>query len=169
MLREIGIIADHDAPAAQILGVKLLSVDRQDEECPGTRRHRAGPECRQSRYRLAFGTDLDVDVAALEHATKVGVVRCPRAQTLDRRRPVAEGLEKRERKLAGLEGLSDQLGNRFLDLDGVHGSLQIAARIRNRNEKSHCRALLRAWRRVDRRPVVPPFTNPAAPNGNDAP
>ena len=110
--------------------------------------------------------------AALEDSAKVGAVRCARAQALDRRRLVAECLEKRERKVPGLEGPCGQRGNRFLDLDSVHGSLQVAARIRNRHAKSHLRAFLKpgegAQRCGDRRQAVSPFTNSARPLGNDA-
>ena len=56
----------------------------------------------------------------------------------DRRRPVSEGLEKRERKLRDREWSFGQRGNRFLDLNSVHQSIQI----RGEDTKSERKILL---------------------------
>ena len=45
------------------------------------------------------GADRDVDVVGLENAAQVGLVRCARAQPLDRRFLVAEGFQEGEREL----------------------------------------------------------------------
>ena len=63
--------------------------------------------------------DGDVDVVGLKNAAKVGLVRCARAQPLDRRLLVAEGLKEGKRKLLGVERLLGKRGNRFFNLNGV--------------------------------------------------
>lgn len=63
----------------------------------------------------------NVDVAGLEHAAEVGLVRRPRAQALDGRRLVAEGFEEGTGKLGGVKGLLREVGDGLLDFDGVHG------------------------------------------------
>ena len=61
----------------------------------------------------------DVDVVRLKDAAQVGLVRCARAQPLDRRLLVAEGLKEGERKLLSVKRLLRQRGNGFFDLNGV--------------------------------------------------
>ncbi len=64
-----------------------------------------------------------MDVVGLKDAAQVGLVRCARAQPLDGRLLVAEGFEEGERKLLSIKGLLSQRGNRFFDLNGVHGEI----------------------------------------------
>ncbi len=122
MIGEAPVVADDNVARGQILGVELDSIGREDEPCPGAARCRTGLQCRQGGDDLSFGTDLDVDVGALEHPAEIGAVRHACAQAPDRRRLVAERPKQCKRKLFRLEGSFGERGNRFLDLDGVHRS-----------------------------------------------
>jgi predicted XRE-type DNA-binding protein len=61
-----------------------------------------------------------VDVAGLENAAEVGLVRRPGAQALDRRLLVAEGFKEGVGELCGVKGLLRKVGDGLFDLNGVH-------------------------------------------------
>jgi hypothetical protein len=73
--------------------------------------------CRGTRSRL---TDPDVDVARLQDAPKIGLVRCACAQSFNRRFLVPERLKKEIWKLGGVERLLGEHRDGFLDLNGIH-------------------------------------------------
>src|SRR5690606_19859564 len=94
-----------DGPAAgQVFGLEVRAVRGEDELRLGLGRRRAGLEGGQRLRHPPCVAGQDVDVAGLENATEVRLVRCPRAQAFDGRRLVAEGFEERVRKLGGVEG-----------------------------------------------------------------
>src|SRR3954452_2338516 len=63
-----------------------------------------------------------MDVVGLKDAAQVGFVRLALAQALEGRFLVAEGLQKSERKLLGIERLLGEGGYGFFDLNGVHAA-----------------------------------------------
>jgi hypothetical protein len=60
-----------------------------------------------------------VDVAGLENAAQVGLVRRPGAQALDGRGLVAEGFQEDVGERCGVKGLLRKVGNSLLNLYGV--------------------------------------------------
>ena len=89
---EIGIVTNNDFATIEVFGMKLLAIRgkyifRFRTACGVVVLERC-----QGFYYFAFGANLDMDVVALEYPAKIGVVRCARAQTFDRRVFIAEGL-----------------------------------------------------------------------------
>lgn len=75
--------------------------------------------------QLLFGhlsgrADLEVYVAALEHAADVGLIRAVALQQLEGGRLVAESLQERVRETLCVERLLCKEGNGFFDFNGIH-------------------------------------------------
>jgi hypothetical protein len=60
-----------------------------------------------------------MDIVGLENPAKIRLVRRARAQPLDRRFLVTEGLKKGVREIHGIKRLFRQLRNSFFDFNGV--------------------------------------------------
>lgn len=119
MVREVWIGAGYGFAACQILGFEIDAVGRQNEfgprlGCRGTVLQR--PESLRDAALVAGG---DVDIASLENATEVGLVRRPGAQPLDRRLLVAEGFQKGIREVRSIKWLFYELRNGLFDFDSV--------------------------------------------------
>ena len=122
VIREVLVGAGDRLAARKVLGLEGFPVRREDEFGLGARGRRAGLQRGQSLRDLAWGSDGDVDVVGLEDAAKVGFVGLARAQALERRFLVAEGLQEGERELRRVERLLGQGRYCFFDLDSVHFS-----------------------------------------------
>lgn len=61
-----------------------------------------------------------MDIAGLENTAQVGLVRRPRAKTLDRRRLVAEGFKEGIGELCGVKGLLREVGDGLFDFYCIH-------------------------------------------------
>ena len=105
MVREVGIGTGNRLATRQILGLEPFPIRRQDELCLGPGRRRTGLQRGEGLRDLAGGGHSDMDFVALKDSTEIRVVRVTRAQALEGRFLVAEGLQERERKLGGIERL----------------------------------------------------------------
>jgi hypothetical protein len=89
----------------------------------------------------------DVDVAGLENAAEVGLVRRPRAQALDGRLLVAKGFKEGIGELCGVKGLLRKVGDGLFDLYGVqHDPPLFAPRLLPQHAERLARPLLRGPR-----------------------
>ncbi len=120
MVREVLIGAGDGLAARQVLGLEVRSVGRQNELRLRLGGRRAGLQRGKRLRDLARRADGDVDVVGLKDAAQVGLVRCARAQPLDRRLLVAEGFKEGERKLCRVERLLSESRDGLFDLNGVH-------------------------------------------------
>src|SRR6266851_10314034 len=68
---------------------------------------------------MSHTASSDVNVVGLKNTTKVGLVRGPGAQPLDRRLLIAESFEEGIRKVLGVKRLIRQLRNGFFYFNGV--------------------------------------------------
>ena len=122
MLGELGIVADDDVAALHILSVELSPVGRQEELRFGSGGLWTGLQGGQRSRGVALRGDLDVDVAPLEDPTDIGSIRSACAEPLDGCLLVSERFQEGEGKLARIEGLPGEGGDRLFNLYGIHRS-----------------------------------------------
>ncbi|HEV8524398.1 MAG TPA: hypothetical protein VGQ71_07845 [Terriglobales bacterium] len=107
--------------AGQVFGLEVRAVRGKDELRLGLGRRRAGLESGQRLRHPTCVAGQDVDVAGLENAAQVGLVRRPSAKAFDGRRLVAEGFKERIRELCGIKGMLREVCNGLFDFYSVHG------------------------------------------------
>ncbi len=98
-----------------------FSVGSEDEFGLVSNSGRTLPQGSQSGRYGALRAGFEMDVVALEHpARQVGLVGGATFQPLEDGFLVPKRFQKGKREGFGVEGLSGELGNGFLDFDGVH-------------------------------------------------
>ena len=97
---KVWVIAGDGFAIDDVLGLELDAIGSEEEPGFEAGRGRAITQRSESRRHVAYGTNLDVDMIALEHAVgQIGLVRTTAPQLAQRRFFVAKGFQegKRER------------------------------------------------------------------------
>ena len=119
MVREVLVGAGDRLTAHQAFGLEVHAVGGEDEPGLGLGGCRAGLQGGQRLRHLPGAAGQDMDVVGLENTAKIGLVRRPGTQALERGLLVAEGFEEGIGEGRGVEGLLRKVGDGLLDLDGV--------------------------------------------------
>ena len=119
MVREVLEGTGNRVATAQVFGLEVRAIGRQDEPRLGLGGGWADLQGAQCLRHLAGIAGQDVDVVGLKDAAQVGLVRCTGTQTLEGRFLVAKGFKEGIGELCGVEGLLRKVSDGLFDLDGV--------------------------------------------------
>src|SRR3546814_13450027 len=117
MIGELGEGAGDRFAGKQILCLERFAIRRQNELGFGPRRGGAGPKCIQLGGHIASVGEGNVDVAGLQDAANVRLVRRPGTELPAGSFLISERFYERERELIPVYGCSSQRGYGFFNFD----------------------------------------------------